>query len=60
MKYKIFSTLSVLACVAACNESPSDMVEENPRLVAGGNDAEETEVFNYNFGYKLQRGRYQR
>ena len=29
MKYKIFSTLSVLACVAACNESPSDMVEEN-------------------------------
>ena len=29
MKYKILSTLSVLACVAACNESPSDMVEEN-------------------------------
>ena len=29
MKYKILSTLLVLACVAACNESPSDMVEEN-------------------------------
>jgi hypothetical protein len=28
----------------------SDSVEGNPRLVAGGNDAEETESFNYNFG----------
>jgi|3_EtaG_2_1085321.scaffolds.fasta_scaffold01116_12 hypothetical protein len=28
----------------------SDSVEENPRLVAGGNNAEETQAFNYNFG----------
>ena len=28
----------------------SDSVEENKRLVGGGNDAEETQSFNYNFG----------
>ena len=28
----------------------SDSVEENPRLIAGGNDSEETEKFNYNYG----------
>ena len=28
----------------------SDSVEENIRLTAGGNDAEETQSFNYNFG----------
>ena len=28
----------------------SDSVEGNPRLTSGGNDAEETQKFNYNFG----------
>ena len=28
----------------------SDLVEENPRLVGGGNDSEETNKFNYDFG----------
>ena len=28
----------------------SDSIEDNPRLIAGGNDAEETQSFNYNFG----------
>ena len=28
----------------------SDSVEENQRLIAGGNDSEETEKFNYNYG----------
>ena len=28
----------------------SDSIEENSRLIAGGNDSEETEKFNYNYG----------
>ena len=33
----------------------SDSVEENLRLTAGGNDAEETQAFNYNFGNDGER-----